>query len=231
MKVFIFIEADVVVRHFLHSGAFDDLGKKHQLTFIFPEIDNKRMGGIDPAKLNLPGEFLHLRVNNKRVGLWKRLFQVSLFKLSLNSQARAVRRLYQSALGWKASLQYFFLALPGIFYIFERATRFILNNNQYAELQTLLERECPETIIHPCVMTGLYLNDLIDLCQGQKIPLTVIMNSWDNPSTKRAMVGNPDWLLVWGEQTQNHAIQYAKTPSNRVIRFGMLLLLYLTNAI
>ena len=34
------------------------------------------------------------------------------------------------------------------------------------------------------------------------------MNSWDNPSTKRSIVGNPDWFFVWGDQTKNHAIKY-----------------------
>jgi hypothetical protein len=70
------------------------------------------------------------------------------------------------------------------------------------------------------VLEGLYLNDLIDLCQRRRIPLIVIMNSWDNPSTKRAMVGNPDWLLVWGEQTQRHAVEFARMPVDRAIKFG-----------
>ena len=35
------------------------------------------------------------------------------------------------------------------------------------------------------------------ITKDKKIPLIVIMNSWDNPSTKRAVIGKPDWLLVW----------------------------------
>ena len=73
MKALIFIEVDVVVRHFLHSGAFDDLGKHHLLTFVFPEIGNKRMGDLDPATLHLPGKVKHLPVHEERRRLWKRL--------------------------------------------------------------------------------------------------------------------------------------------------------------
>jgi hypothetical protein len=34
------------------------------------------------------------------------------------------------------------------------------------------------------------------------------------------MVGNPDWLLVWGEQTQRHAVEFAQMPLDRTIKFG-----------
>ena len=46
------------------------------------------------------------------------------------------------------------------------------------------------------------------------------MNSWDNPSTKRSIVGNPDWLFVWGDQTKNHAIKYMNISKDKVIKFG-----------
>lgn len=220
MKALIFIEVDVVVRHFLHSGAFDDLGKHHPLTFVFPEIGNKRMGDVDPATLHLPGKVKHLPVHEERRRLWKRLFQVSLFKPRFSAQAFAIRRLYSSALGWKASLLYALLGFPGIFHWFDRMTRRWIKRIPYTALEALIDQEKPAVIIHPCVLEGLYLNDLIDSCQRRCIPLIVIMNSWDNPSTKRAMVGNPDWLLVWGEQTQRHAVEFAQMPLDRTIKFG-----------
>ena len=220
MNVLVFVEVDVVVRHFLHSGVFEALGKASNLTFVFPEIGNKRMGDADPTKLKLPGPFIHLQVHDERRRLWKRLFQVSLFKFSFSAQARAIRRLYASTLGWKASFQFTFLGLPGIFYCFDLLTRSWMKKNPYLELQALIDREQPDVVIHPCVMEGSFLNDLIDSCKAHQIPLVVIMNSWDNPSTKRAMIGNPDWLLVWGSQTQNHGIEYAKMAADRVIKFG-----------
>jgi hypothetical protein len=220
MNVLVFVEVDVVVRHFLHSGAFDALGKSSNLTFVFPEIGNKRMGDVDPTKLQLPGPFIHLQVHDERRRLWKRLFQVSLFRFSFGTQAGAIRRLYASALGWKASFQFTILSCPGIFFFFNCFTRYRLKKNPYLELQALINQERPNVIIHPCVMEGSFLNDLIDLCKARRIPLVVIMNSWDNPSTKRAMIGNPDWLLVWGSQTQNHGIKFAKMPTDRVVKFG-----------
>ena len=52
------------------------------------------------------------------------------------------------------------------------------------------------------------------------------MNSWDNPSTKQAVIGHPDWLLVWGQQTYDHSIKYLNMEKNRVIQFGVLNSIY-----
>ena len=46
------------------------------------------------------------------------------------------------------------------------------------------------------------------------------MNSWDNPSTKSTMLGNPDKLLVWGEQTKNHANEFLKCPKDSIVLSG-----------
>ena len=78
----------------------------------------------------------------------------------------------------------------------------------------------PDIAIHPCVLEGLFINDFIQITKKNKIPSIVIMNSWDNPSTKNAMIGKPDYLLVWGEQTKRHAIKYCKMVEKNVIKFG-----------
>jgi hypothetical protein len=52
------------------------------------------------------------------------------------------------------------------------------------------------------------------------VPTVAIMNSWDNPSTKRTVVDQPDWVLVWGPQTKAHAVRYMKMRPDRVVEFG-----------
>jgi hypothetical protein len=87
-------------------------------------------------------------------------------------------------------------------------------------MEELFDAFRPDAVVHPCVLEGLFLNDLIEICKHRDVPLTVIMNSWDNPSTKRSMVGSPNWLLVWGEQTRRHAIDMAGMSSSAVLSFG-----------
>ena len=76
MKILIFIEHDVMIRHFIHSNVFADISKNHEVTYIFPEPGYKRVT-IDVSKLNLSCSYKHLEVHQRRLAIWKRLFQVT----------------------------------------------------------------------------------------------------------------------------------------------------------
>jgi hypothetical protein len=78
----------------------------------------------------------------------------------------------------------------------------------------------PDVLIHPTVLDGIFINDFVLLGRKFGLPTIAIMNSWDNPSTKRAVVGRPDWLLVWGPQTRKHAIRFMRMPPARAVPFG-----------
>lgn len=220
MKVLVFIEVDVVVRHFINSGAFDSLGQRHDVTFVFPERGHRRLGTVNPKKLKLPGNLASVESHPRRNSLWKRLYLVDQLRLRLGAQRAAVRSLHRWAMGWKAACQYTILALPGVFAIFKALTLWSLSRIPNKKMVSLVEEEKPDVVIHPCVLEGVYLNDLIEITEERGIPLVVIMNSWDNPSTKRSMIGQPDWLLVWGEQTRQHAVTFAGLSRDRVIPFG-----------
>lgn len=220
LRILVFIEVDIVIRHFIDSHAFDDLAAKHEVIFVFPEAGNKRLGNLDPARMPLPAPYVRLPHHAERTRLWKQLFQVDQLRLRLGKKAAALRRLRRFTLGWKASMLYAALGLPGIWEVFRASRLRQLAGMSNTEMESLFDAEKPDLVVHPCVLEGLYLNDLVEITQKRGVPLTVIMNSWDNPSTKRAMVGNPDWLLVWGKQTQRHAVDMAKIPVERVICFG-----------
>lgn len=46
------------------------------------------------------------------------------------------------------------------------------------------------------------------------------MNSWDNPSSKALCTGKPSKLVVWGQQSKNHAVEYMKINSEKIECFG-----------
>lgn len=221
IKILIFIEVDVVVRHFVHSRIFDDLAKNAEVTFVFPEQGHKRMKGLDPAKLDLPSSYLHLPVHNERQKWWKWLYLLRQIRRFPGEQAAALRRLHLNAVGPKAAFIFTILSLPGLYHVSRWALLFKLRQHSNEGLSKLLNEFRPDVVIHPCVLEGSYINDLLEALQLRGIPSVVIMNSWDNPSTKRAMVGKPDWMLVWGEQTKRHAIDLAGMPADRVLSFGV----------
>lgn len=220
MKILVFIEHDVVIRHFVHSGVFADLIAEHDVKFVFPEPGYKRVS-LDVASLDLAGaSYRHLTVHQKRLVVWKRLFQIDMLRWRRDPVYRTLRKLHVEMMGPKAALLYTVLGLPLIYPLLQRHSDSKIAAMPYRELDALLDEEQPDLLIHPSVLEGVYINDLVSVSKAREIPLVVIMNSWDNACSKRAMVGTPDWLLVWGPQTYQHALDYAHMPAERTEKFG-----------
>lgn len=225
MKVLIFLEHDVVIRHFVQSGVFRALTQEHDVTFVFPEVGHKRVT-MDVAQLELGAPSRRLPVHQARQVMWKRVFQVDSLRWRPGPHLKALRRFYRYSLNgftreWtKTSLWYTVLGLPGIYSWFRQRSLQAAKSLPYHALDDLLDELRPDVLVHPCVLEGVFINDLVDASRARGIPLVAIMNSWDNPCTKRAMVAPPDWLLVWGEQTKRHAVTYVGTAPERTVKFG-----------
>lgn len=221
MRVLIVFDADIVIRHFVMSGVFHDLVAAHHVTFAFLDPAHKRMGPVRPEELDLAGAPYELiKPDPYRIRLWAELFSIDRLRLRPGRQHRANRYFQWHAIGRKARLIYQTLALPGLRQAFGWLQRRRLARHPNTQLEGLLDRVDPDVVIHPCVLNGLFINDLIAMCRERGVPCVTVMNSWDNPATKQAMVGAPDLLLVWGEQSERHAQAYMAMPAERIRRFG-----------
>ena len=105
--------------------------------------------------------------------------------------------------------------------------KFFIKRFPNIELIKILKKEKPDLLIHPSVLEGSYIDDVIFYGNKIKKPVIVIMNSWDNPLTKRSVVNKDYYLLVWGKQTKSHAINYMGLDEKRVIEFGVPNLIYI----
>lgn len=218
-KLLVFVEHDFVARHFLMSRAFDALARVAELLFVFPASGNKRFT-LDPATLPLPAPFVRIPVDAQRQVRWRWLFFAEQLRWRPGADAAALRRLRRESLGRKAANLLTFAGLPGIKPIFERVVRRQIAQRPNRALERLIAETTPAALIHPSVLEGHFINDLVEIGAARGVPTVAIMNSWDNPSTKRAIVGLPDWLLVWGGQTKMHAERYMRMPPERVVSFG-----------
>lgn len=220
MKVLVFIEHDIIIRHFVHSHVFDELARRHDVAFVFPEIGHKRVKS-DLSMLDLGNAAVHhLPVSSERLKLWQWLMLADILRWRPGSHFAAMRRFHRDAVGFKSALFFSVLALPGLFQIFREWSYFRIKAIPNRQMDALLHAQRPDVIVHPSVLAGVFINDLVAASRTRRIPLVAIMNSWDNPSTKRAIVGQPDWLLVWGPQTEAHAVKYMGMPPGRVLCFG-----------
>tara|TARA_B100000886_G_scaffold266317_1_gene190655 strand:+ start:3960 stop:5342 length:1383 start_codon:yes stop_codon:yes gene_type:complete len=223
MRIFVFLEADITIRHFISSKAFSLLERKHDIKYVFP-MGHKRLGKINPHDLNIRKEqIIDIPSHEKRLSLWRMKFFVERLrhqKSISKNQRQMFHKLFKSTNPLKLYFVYRFFGLVGVFDIFTLITNLILKNNPYHTLDILLKNYNPDLIIHPCVLEGVYVNDLVKMGSERKIPTILIMNSWDNPASKRTVISNDFWLLVWGPQTKKHAISFMRMRSERVFEFG-----------
>jgi hypothetical protein len=219
LKILIFLDHPIIVRHFVDSGAFSELVASHDVRFVVPPADHKRIAGANLSAI--PSETLvRLAECKQRNEAWMRLFQIDAFRNRGSSQARALSDHQRAAIGKKAAWLYSVLGLPGVWSVYRRYLALKIRGTQNRPLEALMDREKPDIVLHPTVLAGAYINDLIATCRARNTPVVGIMNSWDNPSTKRAVVGHFDWLLVWGPQTRDHAVRYLGMKPDSVVRFG-----------
>lgn len=219
MKVLVFVDHDILCRHFLMNGALAPLVAAADVRFVFPDDEGKRIK-IDPAALPLGAPFERLAIDAERQVVWRWMLYADQLRLRGGAHERAVRRIRWRSLGWKAAGLLTLAGLPGARAVFKRMISRRLASRPNVALGTLLDRERPHAVLHPTVLDGVFINDLVVECRARGTPLVLAMNSWDNPATKRAVVGNPDWLLVWGKQTCEHARRFMGMDSTRTVPFG-----------
>ena len=219
VKVLVFLEHDIICRNFVMSGALSALPTAADVKFVFPDAECKRMK-VDPAALPLGAPFERLQVDSTRQQIWQWLLFADQLRWRPGEQDRAIRRFRCRALGWKAAALLTLAGLPGLSWFFRRQIDLRLASRPNLALAALLDRENPDVVLHPSVLESVFMNDLVGACAARRIPLVVAMNSWDNPSTKRAVVGMPNLLLVWGPQTREHARRYMSQPEAGPEEFG-----------
>jgi hypothetical protein len=218
-KLLVFIDSDVVVRHFLDSGALSALPNAYDVVLIFPPMDWKRLvnstdidqWGIRARRVEIPG---------RRRTLFKQLFFIDQARQRRDPEWQDIRKGWITMVGLKAGALFSLLALPLVRQLANAWLSCQLKATPAKEFLALLDGERPDIVLHPSTFEGYFVNDLIEVTRARNIPMMLLMNSWDNPCLKRSAVGVPDALVVWGEQTRRHAEKFMAVPPERIHVFG-----------
>ena len=222
-KALVFLDYDIVVRHFVLSGVFDELQKDFDVSFVFHHDSTSEKQGIhhDPAKLRIENAEI-FELPRARMGSWYKMFAIT----SLNRQLGTknfwpLRQRIAKAIGstgwWRTTL-FSLIALPGIFQLYRY--RYLQKQGVYEPLMNFVRDRKPDVILQPTLLAGFFINDLSLVSKLLGIPFIAMMNSWDNPSLKAVATEFPRKLVVWGEQTRGHAIKYMGMPPDDVEMFG-----------
>lgn len=219
-KALVFIDLDIVIRHFIKSHAFAELEEKFDVTYVFndPPDSDKKWIFSDIHSLGLR-RILIAGVPRKRMGSWFKFYATTVLHHQLGTRNYSGRRFrFREMIGWWRLQLLTLFSLP---FVYSFTRRYWLRKlGVYEPLARLIEEEKPDLLIEPTVLTGYFINELVQISKKTGIPYLVLMNSWDNPSQKAMATGQPTKLVVWGQQTRKHAIEYMQMPPEKIEMFG-----------
>ncbi|WP_102783226.1 hypothetical protein [Thalassospira sp. GB04J01] len=219
LKILCFMESDPEVRNFLHSGSLNLLFEKHDVELVLPPKNYKRLkADVEGLKLGVPVR--RVRIPERRLAIWKRLYHLNQMRFRLDLDWLGLWLSWWGVVGWKAGVLFSLGNLPLICDVVKKRLHAELLKFPCKDLDLLVEETQPDIVIHPSTFGGYFVNDFVDLGKRLSVPTFLIMNSWDNPSSKRAMSGEPDRVGVWGEQTVKHTQKFAGIPRHHIIVLG-----------
>ena len=82
-------------------------------------------------------------------------------RLSFDLQKKAIRNLRLKTLGWKANLIFTVLGLPFFYYWFNKFNLKSIIKFENKRMKSILLNNDIDLVIHPTVLNGIYINDLI----------------------------------------------------------------------
>ena len=87
--------------------------------------------------------------------------------------------------------------------------------------EAFLRTQAPDVLlISPLVHFGSAQADFVAAARALRIPVGMLLYSWDNLSTKGCLHRAPDWMFVWNERQRTEARALHEFPEDRVIVTG-----------
>lgn len=223
------------VRNYLETRAFEDLAKEFHLSLLIPsnlkvsQLDVKLFSEVkvfDPefrsriALLLFDLNMLRKKRTNSSFAFRTKFRYRSSFKdVSSGSVTAAIRFKLANWLRTRTTfLFHTFLASRLIFPVITAIlTRLFI---KFCLIDKRFEFENFDLVIIPSSAYDLlHLNALVT-AKKKCIETLLLVDNWDNLSSKSVLWTKPDWIGTWGEQSTSHAIEIQEMPPNRCFSIG-----------
>lgn len=96
--------------------------------------------------------------------------------------------------------------------------KFILKPD--ASLETYVQQFRPDAVLMPSSAYDPAVIDMISICRRNNVKSILLVDNWDNLSSKSVLWCRPDLVAVWGEQTKEHAIQIQGFKEEQITSIG-----------
>lgn len=210
MRKLIVIGDDLYVRSFVQSGAFAAIdgdetyfvgaGSMQKLAEL--EQHPNYVGAVDDPPLR-----------------YERYARIRAILVAAYRFRSRTLRLKTRQLAWKTRLDLKVHALPGIR---KRTIDALLDEiGLNDDFQRVLRDVRPDVVIAPTAGTDVLVIDAVRGARAEGVPSMLLINGWDNLSSKTTFSVRPDYLGVWGEQSVEHAVRIHGMPRDRVFPIGV----------
>ena len=233
-KICFVLSSDVHVRNYITSHSLDDIAKRHDCIFLASEATN------------IPTEFKKKQTvktfsptSAKEHRFLFNLMMFSLRNLSSTFQFRIKRfyfyRLKNSekfnnstlSLGYSILracfrfglwLMMMVLTLPIIRSLTIPIAKQRLKTN--LKLRKLIKEFDPDLIICPSSAYDPDNMDILSWAEGKRAKTMLLIDNWDNLSSKSVLFKRPDYMSVWGEQSVEHAVNIHQMKRQQIFTLG-----------
>jgi len=241
MRIVFIITDKVYIRSFVNTGIISELCKYHEVTLLLKE-------GIDFADIKKKNLFFEIYQIDRYSKSKTNYFDILITNLKHKSKYFPFRlkRLYRHDFRYLNELclknkvkinflnkskyfnillinlvkycYYVFLSKNVIFNLLKKLNFFVYPVNK--DLTLKINKFSPDKIIIPSSGYMPEIYDLNFLSTKNNIRYQVIVDNWDNLSSKMIFQNSPDKVYVWGEQTALHANEIHSIPQKKIIKIG-----------
>ena len=212
-KILVILSSDLYTRNFVISGAMDELRKGFDLSFAIAE-------NCDRAKLNngwidMPVQaFGYPKQRDKE---FYEFTELDMVRLRRRCSTFDIKYRYQ--LPRKKQILFSLLSLPVVYPFYKNA--FMRRMGEQAGIAKILDGQKPDMVIIPTSLIESISIDVVNSCKKRGIKTLMLINGWDNVSSKGTIPNMPDYLGVWGEQSKEHAARIHNMPPQRIVTLGV----------
>ncbi len=86
---------------------------------------------------------------------------------------------------------------------------------------SFIAEQAPDLVlVSPLVHFGSAQADVVAAARAARVPVVMLLFSWDNLSTKGYLHRDPDWMFVWNERQRREATALHGFPADRIVVTG-----------
>ncbi len=114
----------------------------------------------------------------------------------------------------------FFYKLASLPVIYNLVKFFVFQVTRDKNLEEILSEINPRIILLPSSGYDGLTFEIIRIAKKKKIPTCLLVDNWDNLTSKTVFTRKPDYLVVWGKQAVEAAVRIHGMERNRVFPLG-----------